>query len=221
MKQQDDKGYYSQLLIHYYLTHESEYFRCRDKQELYQQLISGEGKVFLPDLKGYTLKVEALRALGMQQFLEPEREFAEDEIDLNRLKNMASQCNQHIKRVLGINIINEVEQHSGLKILNRLLNLLRLKLKRVNKSYKIEKLLLNDGREEIFTIWHQRDKLMLENAKLNNRNLDNMNLENIENVNLDTNNSIDTCTNRYNVSTHQINLQKLPVPIQVIQTVPF
>jgi hypothetical protein len=228
LKKKDDKGYYSQLLIHYYLTHESEYFRCRDKQELYQQLISGEGKVFLPDLKGYTLKVEALRALGMQQFVEPDREFAEDDIDVNRLKNMALQCSQHIKRVLGITISNEVDQNSGLKILNRLLSLLGLKLKRVNKSYIIEKLLINDGREEIFAIWHQRDKLMLENVKLENMNLENINLVDIRN-NFDTNNSIDsyrdsyrdTCTDRYNVSTHRPNIQDLTVTIPVTQTVPF
>jgi Domain of unknown function (DUF3854) len=224
LKHKDDKGYYSQLLIHYYLTHESEYFRCRDKQELYQQLISGEGKVFLPDLKGYTLKVEALRALGMQQFLEPDREFAEDDIDLNRLKNMALQCSQHIKRVLGITISNEVDQNSGLKILNRLLSLLGLKLRRVNKSYIIEKLLINDGREEIFAIWHQRDKLMLENVKLENMNLENINLVDIRN-NFDANNSIDsyrdTCTDRYNVSTHRHNIQDLTVTIPFTQTVPF
>jgi Domain of unknown function (DUF3854) len=225
LKKKDDKGYYSQLLIHYYLTHESEYFRCRDKQELYQQLISGEGKVFLPDLKSYTLKVEALRALGMQRFLESEQEFEDDDIDFTRLKNMALQCSQHIKRVLGINIINEVEQISGIKILNRLLSLLGLKLKRVNKSYTIDKLLLNDGRKDIFAVWHQRDKLMLENAKLGNISLETINLANVNHADSDTNNSIDssidTYVNNYNVSLHSTNVQDFSVTIPVIQTVPF
>jgi hypothetical protein len=57
--------YYWQLLTHYYLTHESEYFHVRDQQEWHQQLSWGEGKVFLPDLETYTLKVEAMRALGI------------------------------------------------------------------------------------------------------------------------------------------------------------
>jgi hypothetical protein len=64
----DNKGYYGQLLTHYiseYLTHESEYFHVRDQPEWDQQLYWGEGKVFLPDLRTYTLKVEAMRALGM------------------------------------------------------------------------------------------------------------------------------------------------------------
>ncbi|MEA5573715.1 plasmid replication protein, CyRepA1 family [Calothrix sp. UHCC 0171] len=232
LKLRDEKGYYSQLLIHYYLTHESEYFRCRDKQELYQQLICGEGKVFLPDLKSYTLKVEALRALGMQEFLDAGREFVEEEVDLNRLKNMALQCSQHIKRVLGINLVHEIEAISGIKILNRLLSLLGLKLKRVNqisqtKIYKIDQSLLNDGREEIFAVWHQRDKLMLENAKLEVANLVNIDFVN---TNIAQNNTQDNTHNppidSYpNQSTHvlvdSMIFPDIPITIPLTETVPF
>lgn len=167
LKMRDDQGYYAHLLIHYHLTHESEYFRLKDKQEWYQQLLSGDGKVFLPDLKTYTLKVEALRALGMQQFLESGRTFTEHETDLNRLKNTVLQCSQHIKRVLGINLIKDNDQVPTIKILSRLLNLLGLKLKRANGIYQVDSVTLNDGREEIFTIWQQRDELMLVNTKVN------------------------------------------------------
>ncbi|ARV60394.1 DNA primase [Nostocales cyanobacterium HT-58-2] len=166
LKLWDDKGYYSQLLTHYYLTHESEFLRRRDKQEWYQQLSSGEGKVFLPDLKTNTLKVEALRALGALQFLEPEREFTENDADLLLLKNITFQCSKHIKRVLGINLSQEKEYISPIKILNRLLNLLGLKLKRFNNEvYRIDHERLYDGRQKIFTIWNQRDELMLRNLK--------------------------------------------------------
>ncbi|WP_341525963.1 plasmid replication protein, CyRepA1 family [Nostoc sp. UHCC 0302] len=165
LKLQDDQGYYSQLLIHYYLTHQSEYFQIKDEQEWYQQLSWGEGKVFLPDLKTYTLKVEALRALGMQQFLEPKREFAENDPDLILLKNVAIQHSKHIKRTLCINLVREQEQVSAIKILNRLLNLLGLKLKRVNEAYQIDEETLGDGREKVFAVWYQRDELMLANRK--------------------------------------------------------
>jgi hypothetical protein len=165
LKLQDDQGYYSQLLIHYYLTHPSEYFQVKDEQEWYQQLSWGEGKVFLPDLKTYTLKVEALRALGMQQFLEPKREFAENDPDLILLKNVAIQHSKHIKRTLCINLFREQEQVSAIKILNRLLNLLGLKLKRVNEAYQIDEEMLGDGREKVFAVWYQRDELMLSNRK--------------------------------------------------------
>ncbi|KAB8316397.1 DUF3854 domain-containing protein [Tolypothrix campylonemoides VB511288] len=166
LKLRDDKGYYCQLLTHYYLTHESEFLRLRDKQEWHQQLSWGEGKVFLPDLKTNTLKIEALTALGVLQFLEPEREFTENEADLLLLKNITYQCSKHIKRAVGINFLNEKKSISPIKILNRLLNLLGLKLKRVsNAIYKIDTETLYDGREEIFAVWQQRDELMLANVK--------------------------------------------------------
>ncbi|WP_373525139.1 plasmid replication protein, CyRepA1 family [Nostoc sp.] len=165
LKLQDDQGYYPQLLIHYYLTHESEYFHVRDEQEWHQQLSWGEGKVFLPDLKTYTLKVEAMRALGMLQFIEAEREFAESDIDLILLKDVAFRHSKHIKRALGINLVGEKEQVSAIKILSRLLHLLGLKLKRVNEVYQIDPETLYDGREKIFAVWHQRDELMLADVK--------------------------------------------------------
>jgi hypothetical protein len=170
----DEKGYYSQLLSHYYLTHESEYFRLRDFQELHQQLAWGEGKVFLPDLKTYTLKVEAFRALGVLDFLEPEREFRETDADLILLKTTAVQCSKHIKRALGITLVKEKEKErvSVIKILSRLLSLLGLKLQQVKqeentiKAYKIDTATLNDSRQIIFDVWHRRDALMLESAKI-------------------------------------------------------
>jgi hypothetical protein len=165
LKLRDDRGYYAQLLTHYYLTHESEYFRIRDKQEWDQQLSSGKGKVFLPDLKTYTLKVEALRALGVVQFLEKEREFLENDADLILLKNTALQCSRHIKRALGINLVKNQETISAIKILSRLLNLLGLRLQRVNRCHIIDIRTLNDGRNDIFAIWQQRDELMLANMK--------------------------------------------------------
>jgi hypothetical protein len=165
LKLQDDKGYYCQLLTHYYLTHESEYFHIRDQQEWHQQLSWGDGKVFLPDLKTYTLKVEAMRALGILQFLEPGRKFTENDADLRLLQNLATQNSKHIKRVLGINLVREKESISVITILSRLLGLLGLKLKRFDDVYQIDPETLDDGRQKIFTIWQQRDELMLVHAK--------------------------------------------------------
>ncbi|WP_460201031.1 plasmid replication protein, CyRepA1 family [Scytonema sp. NUACC21] len=163
LKLRDDKGYYCQLLSHYYLTHESEYFHLKDKQEWERQLSCGDGKVFLPDLRNYTLKVEALRALGILKFLEPERKFTEHDADLILLKNIAFQCSKHIRRTIGINLVMGKGSVSAIKILERLLHLLGLKLKRVNDVYQIDTATLNDERQEIFAIWQQRDELMLLN----------------------------------------------------------
>ncbi|MGB3642816.1 MAG: plasmid replication protein, CyRepA1 family [Rivularia sp. (in: cyanobacteria)] len=165
LKLQDDRGYYYQLRTHYYLTHSSDYFHIRDKQEWNQQLSCGEGKVFLPDLKIYTLRIEALRALGVLQLLEPGRTFSENDADLILLKNTALQCSRHIQRALNINLAVENEQVSTIKIIRRLLNLLGLKLKRVNNVYRMDRETLNDGRDKIFSIWYQRDELMLTHLK--------------------------------------------------------
>ncbi|MEM1395526.1 MAG: plasmid replication protein, CyRepA1 family, partial [Cyanobacteria bacterium P01_H01_bin.150] len=127
LKLQDDRGYYYQLRTHYYLTHSSDYFHIRDKQEWNQQLSCGEGKVFLPDLKIYTLRIEALRALGVLQLLEPGRTFSENNADLILLKNTVLQCSKHIQRALNINLAVEKEQVSTIKIIRRLFNLLGLK----------------------------------------------------------------------------------------------
>ena len=165
LKLQDDKGYYYQLRTHYYLTHSSEYFQIRDKQEWNQHLSCGEGKVFLPDLKIYTLRIEALRALGVLQLLEPGREFTEDDADLILLKNTVLQCTKHIQRALNINLAIEKERVSTIKIIRRIFSLLGLKLKRINNVYSIDKKTLNDGREKIFSVWSQRDELMLTHLK--------------------------------------------------------
>lgn len=171
LKLRDDQEYYSQLLIHYYLTHESEYFHVRDRQEWYQQLSWGEGKVFLPDIKTYTFKVEAMRALGMLQFLELEREFTENSAELLLLKDIVFQHSKHIKRVLGIDLVKYKEKITAIKILNRLLNLLGLRLKQINEVYRIDVETFYDGREKIFSVWHQRDERMLANMKKMGRDL--------------------------------------------------
>ncbi|MEL7244008.1 MAG: plasmid replication protein, CyRepA1 family [Cyanobacteria bacterium J06629_18] len=165
LKLQDDRGYYYQLRTHYYLTHSSDYFHIRDKQEWNQQLSCGEGKVFLPDLKIYTLRIEALRVLGVLQLLEPGRTFSENDADLILLKNTVLQCSKHIQRALNINLAVENEQVSTIKIIRRLFNLLGLKLKRENNIYRIDREALNDGRNKVFAVWCQRDELMLTHLK--------------------------------------------------------
>ncbi|MDB9538316.1 plasmid replication protein, CyRepA1 family [Anabaenopsis arnoldii] len=165
LKLRDDKGYYCQLLLHYYLTHDSEYFHVRDQQEWHQQLFWGDGKVFLPDLKTYTCKVEAMKGLGMPEFLEPERKFTEHDADLLLLKHIVLQHSKHIKRLLGIDFIKGKGIISPIKILSQLLNLMGLKLKKVNDFYEIDVETFFDGREKIFKVWQYRDELMLRSMK--------------------------------------------------------
>lgn len=100
----------------------------------------------------------------MLKFLEPERKFTENDADLILLKNISLQCSKHIRRTLGINIETGTKSVSAVRILERLLNLLGLKLKRIDiEAYQINRETLYDERQKIFAVWHQRDELMLLN----------------------------------------------------------
>ena len=101
----------------------------------------------------------------MVEFLEKDRVLMENDADLILLKNTTLQCSRHIKQALGINVVRNKENVSAIKILSRLLNLLGLKFKRVNRGYLIDVNGLNDGRSNIFSIWQQRDELMLASMK--------------------------------------------------------
>ncbi|MCL1470796.1 plasmid replication protein, CyRepA1 family [Argonema antarcticum] len=183
LKLRDNRKYYSQLLLHYYLTDESEYFRLRDFQEWNQQLYRGDGKVFLPDIKLYTLKVEALLELEIPHFIELDREFRETDIDLIRLRETTLRCSKQIKRSTGLTIPIETERArlTSIKILSQFLSLLGLKLKRFKLTdnpnsnsdivYKIASETFHDGRQEIFELWHERDTLILETASNKRFNL--------------------------------------------------
>ncbi len=78
---------------------------------------------------------------------------------------MAIQSSQHINRALGIDISKKPQSISGIKILNLLLGLLGLKLRRINQVYQVNFDMLKDGREEIFAIWQQRDHWQLYHLK--------------------------------------------------------
>jgi Domain of unknown function (DUF3854) len=175
LKLRDDRGYYLQLLMHYYLIGDRSHFNLKDFQEWSQNLKTGEGKVFLPDLPTYTLKIEALRALKIPDFLDIKREFKEIDSDLIELKAKAINCSKHIKRILGISVHSETEKQrvTGIKILIIMLNLLGLKLKISRekemrspkiKTYKIDPTTFNDGRQEIFRLWQQRDAETMKNV---------------------------------------------------------
>lgn len=161
LKLRDDRGYYSQLLTHYFLTHKTHYFHRKDKQEWNQQLQRGEGQIFLPDLENHTLRIEVLRALGTEKFLQPNRQFQEKDSDLIILKEQAIKYAKHIKRAAAINIPLDIEKQpiTAIQILRQLLRLLGLKLHRINNFYEIDPATLHDGRQAIFEIWLAQDIL--------------------------------------------------------------
>lgn len=128
MVRQDDSGWYPQLLLHYYLSIGQPHLKKRDSERLDDLAANGKGKVFAPDVNKICLsaKVEALKILGVEQFLDREREFIslllQDWFD--RLNN--PQTRYQIKTILGFRINPEKDTPIG--VAQRLLALLGLKL---------------------------------------------------------------------------------------------
>lgn len=158
LQKRDRNGYYEQLLTHYYLI-------C-DRIPKIPFVWGEQEQVFLPDLSAYPLKIEILKILGIPQLLDANRNFQETDSDLVYLKEIALRCRQHLKRALGIVIPNETI--SSIKIFSQLLGQLGLKLQRVKdknsryseeKIYCIDRKTLEDGRQQIFAVWQELDKL--------------------------------------------------------------
>ena len=176
LKLKDEKGYYGQLLTHFYLSNHQQYL----PQSIYlvwnRDTEARLDRVFLPDANHHILKIQGLLALGITNFLEPNRELQITDPDLVSLKRISYLCSQHIKRAIGIDMPNYSNgEVSPISVLNRFLNLLGLKaqpiqteLKKQDKivsAYQLDRSLLNDGRDEIFKIWqHQQSRELVRSA---------------------------------------------------------
>lgn len=167
LKLKDDKGYYGQLLTHFYLCNHQQYL----PQSIYlvwnRDAEARLDRVFLPDANHHILKIQGLLALGITNFLEPDRELQITDPDLVSLKRISYLCSQHIKRAIGIEIpYNTSGEVSPIVILNRFLHLLGLKVHptrqisnergEIVKIYQLDRSLLDDGRAEIFGIWQKQ-----------------------------------------------------------------
>ncbi len=170
LKLKDDKGYYGQLLTHFYLLNHQQYL----PQSIYliwdRDQETRPDRVFLPDANHHILKIQGLLALGIVNFLDPHREFQSTDPDLVSLKRISYLCSQHIKRAIGIDIpYNTSGEVNPIVILNRFLQLLGLKAQQTKSTidnrgekidiYQLDQTLLNDDRSEIFKIWqHQQSR---------------------------------------------------------------
>ena len=176
LKLKDDKGYYGQLLTHFYLLNHQQYL----PQSIYlvwdRDLEGRPDKVFLPDANHHILKIQGLLALGIMNFLDIDRQLQLTDPDLVSLKRISYLCSQHIKRAIGIDMpsYNNGEV-SPISVLNRFLQLLGLKVQpiisgtkkqdKVIVGYQLDRSLLNDGRADIFKVWQtQQSRELLRSA---------------------------------------------------------
>jgi hypothetical protein len=170
LKLKDDKGYYGQLLTHFYLLNHQQYLTQSIDLAWDRDRENRPERVFLPDANHHDLKIQGLLALGIINFLEPDRQLQITDPDLISLKRISYLCSQHIKRAIGIYMPNYSNgEVNPISVLNRFLQLLGLKIQpiptgakkqdKLTSKYQLDRSLLNDGRDEIFKIWqHQHSR---------------------------------------------------------------
>jgi hypothetical protein len=169
LKLKDDDGWYAQLRLHYYLTHDPDYVRLHDMQELEEHLERGNGKIAIQDVKLLTAQVEALRMFRVLEFLQPgERIFATDDL-VKFIATTALEGREDVKTLFGITV---TEKQAPMAIVQALLGKIGVKLTctgravaadgrrgglRIYKYFPPE-----DDRASIFAEWEKRDRTMLQ-----------------------------------------------------------
>ncbi len=166
----DDRGWYLQLMLHYYLTYGKEFLASRDLRLAKAQLESGQGAIFQPSFNDsqLTAKVRMLEILGIPQLFDSEAKFSSSSELLVKMAQLAKQNAWEIKTVLGLTIN---QKDTPIAIAQMLLRLLGLKLSylgRFGSRGARERfyggVALDDGREKVFEVWLSRDSQQSEVA---------------------------------------------------------
>jgi hypothetical protein len=167
----DDNGWYPQIRLHYFLTVGNQFLGDRDKKKLDNSLENGEGKIFKPDMNRTLLsaKIQLLKLLNIEQFLDSDREFTSDDLKdwFERLKKIPV---SQIKSILGFTLSMG---DTPIGFAQRLLSVLGLKLSYVShrrfpdgsrqRVYRGADPLA-DGRGEVFQEWLKRDMESIERS---------------------------------------------------------
>lgn len=166
LKLKDDQGWYAQLRLHYYLTHDPAFVRLRDLKEWQSYLDRGDGKVALQDVRLLTTQVETLKALGILNLLNAERQIRASDPDVEQIRQQTVQYSHDIKAVLNLTIS---EKMTPIEVVQALLGKLGLKLTCIGRDmapdgrrggvrvYQYHP--PDDRRDTIFAEWQQRDAI--------------------------------------------------------------
>ena len=161
----DDKGWYSQLLSHYYLTVGRPYLIERDSRQIRAIALHTKNCLWLPDFNRSLLST-SLRLLEtlIVGLLKPGVEYRGNDPNLQLISELALANKRELKTFLGLTI---VESDTPIKIIQKLLSLLGLKLTyigRLGSREQRERVYMyeppSDGRSEIFKSWLQKDKVL-------------------------------------------------------------
>jgi Domain of unknown function (DUF3854) len=171
LKLRDDDGWLPKISLHYYLSYDAEFVRLRDKNHLAGHQERGKGKVCPQDLRLFTARVEALKKLGVMEFLNPDKEFRGTDAQVIAFAERVKLCSVDVKDFLGISVNPKALPMEVVQYILR--GKLGFTLQRVRQERSEERDALGrqkrirvyqfefpqDGRETIFEVWQQRDTL--------------------------------------------------------------
>jgi hypothetical protein len=175
----DDEGWYGKILSHYYLTVGRPYLIERDSRQLRAIACHTKNRLWLPDFNRSLLSTP-LRLLEtlIVGLLKPEIEYRGSDRNLQLIAELANANKRELKIFLGLTI---VESDTPIKIVQKLLSLLGLKLScigRLGSREQRERVYIfespDDGREEIFTNWLQRDNALIQTESVSNGDISNL-----------------------------------------------
>lgn len=205
----DDDRWHPQIRLHYYLTHDFDYLKLRDRKHLQGHVERGEGKVCLQDIKLLSAQAKMLQQFGILRFTEPDREWRGTDPEVQELFALLRTHRQHVKDILGVTIS---EKLAPVQAVQNLLAKIGLKMsgkqqrreadgerERVYRfggaKAKLEREKAKDLRMAIFTEWEERDQTSLnewlaqsetESEKSNSVTPQIINTDTTEGVTLDT-----------------------------------
>lgn len=169
LKRQDDEGWYSQLRLHYYLTHDPEFVRLRDLKEWQGHLDRGAGRIAVQDIRLLSAQVKALHGLGILALLDSAREVKAIDPDVSHIADCCKRCSHDIKTLFNLTIS---EKMTPIEVVQVLLGKMGLKLVCIRRAqaadgrrgglriYQYQE--PTDDRHSIFAQWQQRDQLAVE-----------------------------------------------------------
>jgi hypothetical protein len=179
----DDEGWYGKILSHYYLTVGRQYLIDRDSRQLKAMSLTSsaiachtKNRLWLPDFNRSLLST-SLRLLEtlIVGVLKPGIEYRGSDPNLQLIAELALANKRELKTFLGLTI---VESDTPIKIVQKLLSLLGVTLTcigRLGSRTKRERVYIfespNDGREEIFATWLERDSASIPTEFAINSNL--------------------------------------------------
>jgi hypothetical protein len=156
----DDEGWYSQLLLHYFLTFGREHLAQRDAVLARRLIELGNGSIFSPDFNRSQLgaAVGTMELLGIPILLQDEaRELRSTDEDLKAMAKLALSNRTSIKTTLGIGL---ARNSTPITIIRRLLDKIGYGLTCIGRDGKHSKRVRvyqlvhpNDGRFEVFQQW--------------------------------------------------------------------